>query len=144
MPSSQNRELNSGGDVFVAAVLSKEEPRAEPATFFSSRKLLRWTCLLLLLLLSLLLMISMLLSREEDLSALLNAGNAINKTVQQSSARATARAVTPLILFADADDAAALLQVRRFFFKRERKILSSIETKDYENHALPFFLEAAE
>lgn len=38
----------------------------------------------------------------------------------------------------DADDAAALLQVRRFF-NRERKILSSIETKDCENHALSFF-----
>ena len=68
MPSSQNRELNSGA--FAAAL--EEVPRT-----ISPRKLLRWACFLLW---------TVILLSREILSPLLGAGSVI-KTVQQQKQR---------------------------------------------------------
>ena len=75
MPSSQNRELNSGA--FAAAL--EEVPRT-----ISPRKLLRWACFLLW---------TVILLSREILSALLGAGSVIKTVQQQSNARATACAL---------------------------------------------------
>ena len=75
MPSSQNRELNSGA--FAAAL--KEVPRT-----LTLRKLLRWACFLLW---------TVILLSRGILSALLGAGSVIKTVQQQTNATAIARAL---------------------------------------------------